>query len=317
MSDQNKNNNPFNENSEKLNNSSEKDSAAQASNQKDQKDIFKKVLETDPFAQKNKPKNPFDAPIGQKKSLNDTDSIETVLEKKSNNPFSKENRKVSKETPKENVIDKIDKTVEQTQPKEKTLHIKEDTNQQKPTNTKSIPEKKVEPIPKIEAKEKPVEKKENVRAPQLPTKPKIILDKGANKKNLPSKKLLFGFLGLGGIFIGLFYIMLFWGTLSGNASNPLFETLGMDADGLKTLLLTMTNTLLGIGALVLLITTLTFLFRGLMSDKNATDRRNIFTTTGIYFIIFILTVGLWTFLYWFISNLNSGPLIKNKKSLID
>ncbi len=99
MSDQNKNNNPFNENSEKLNNSSEKDSAAQASNQKDQKDIFKKVLETDPFAQKNKPKNPFDAPIGQKKSLNDTDSIETVLEKKSNNPFSKEIRKVSKVTP--------------------------------------------------------------------------------------------------------------------------------------------------------------------------------------------------------------------------
>ncbi len=171
---------------------------------------------------------------------------------------------------------------------------------QAPVHKKYVPTEK-HTIPQEKQKKEPSQNK-NIQNPP--------------KKALSIQKLLFGFLGLGAIFIILFYIMLLWGTLSGNVSNPLFETLGMDPAGLKILLVTMTNTIFGIVSLVFLIMTLIFLFKGIMAGKNAVNRRNIFTTTGIYFVIFVLAVGLWIFLYWIITNLGTGPLIKNEDSLI-
>ncbi len=67
MSDQNKNNNPFNENSEKLNNSSEKILQRKLQIKKIKK-TFLKSFRNRSFCSKNKPKNPFDAPIGQKRA---------------------------------------------------------------------------------------------------------------------------------------------------------------------------------------------------------------------------------------------------------
>ena len=138
----------------------------------------------------------------------------------------------------------------------------------------------------------------------------------ASQSNGAAQKLLLGFLVLGGVLVILFYIMVFWGTVSGNASNPLFETLGVEARGLKNLLGTMTNVIFGAATLVLLLTTLVFLFRAALLGREAVNRKLLFTRSGIYFLAFLVVVGLWIFIYWFINNLNTGSPTSQNSALI-
>lgn len=152
---------------------------------------------------------------------------------------------------------------------------------------------------------------------KLPPKKSASNKKDNPPSRLSGQKILFGFLALGGLFVFLFYAIVFWGTVNGDASNPLFETLGVDADGLQALLLTMTTVIFGLLSTIFLIITLALFFRVIMAGKEALNRRQLFTSAGIYFILFLVSVGVWVFLYWFISSLNSGSLIKSGQTLIE
>ncbi len=131
-----------------------------------------------------------------------------------------------------------------------------------------------------------------------------------------ASKLILGFLGFGSILILVFYAVIFWATLSGNVSNPVLETLGIEPAGLKSLLITMTVGIFGFISLILLILTLIFLFRGLMADKYDHQKKPLLIRAAINFFLFVFVVGLWIFLYWFVSNLQSGPVVETKKMLI-
>lgn len=126
------------------------------------------------------------------------------------------------------------------------------------------------------------------------------------KTKISPQSFLIRFLGFGGLLITIFYILVFWGTYQGTASNPFFETLGIEASGLKDLLLMMTNFIFGIIGLFMLITTLIYLFRGIITAKDSFNKKTLLTKSGIYLIIFLGICGLWVFLYWFISTLNNG-----------
>lgn len=167
------------------------------------------------------------------------------------------------------------------------------------------------------------EKQTNNGPEETPVAPENRAEVGEPKKeeapiqsNGAAQKLLFGFLIFGGVLVILFYIMVFWGTVSGSASNPLFETLGVEAGDLKNLLGTMTNAIFGVATLILLLTTLVFLFRAALLGKEAVNRKLLFTRSGVYFLAFLVVVGLWVFIYWFISSLNAGPRSSQNSALI-
>lgn len=131
-----------------------------------------------------------------------------------------------------------------------------------------------------------------------------------------AQKLVLGFLGFGAILMLVFYAVIFWATLSGNVSNPVLETLGIEAAGLKSLLITMTVGIFGFISLVFFVLTLIFLFRGVMANKHDFNKKRLLIRAALNFFLFILVVGLWVFLYWFISNLQVGPTVEVKKMLI-
>lgn len=123
-------------------------------------------------------------------------------------------------------------------------------------------------------------------------------------QKMTPQSFLLGFLMFGSLLVGAFYILVFWGTYQGNITNPFFEILGIEAGGLKSLLLTMTNFIFGTVSLFMLITTLIFLFRSLITEKDAFNKKSLLTKSGIYTLVFFVICGIWVFLYWFISNLN-------------
>ena len=73
----------------------------------------------------------------------------------------------------------------------------------------------------------------------------------ADKPISAPKKLLFAILIIGVILIVAFYILLLWGLLSGNVSNPIFEAFGIMDAALQGILLKFTNAVFGIAALVM------------------------------------------------------------------
>ena len=136
-------------------------------------------------------------------------------------------------------------------------------------------------------------------------------------KKMRPQTFLLGILGIGFVLLALFYGLVFWGTVSGNVSNPLFETLGIKALGLKSLLQTMTNAIFGLLALILLILSLIFLFQGLMTDKDAINRKTIFAKAGLYSLLFVSICGIWVFFFWFISTLHGEIVQTDDESLIN
>lgn len=137
------------------------------------------------------------------------------------------------------------------------------------------------------------------------------------KKRMRPQTFLLGILGISFLLLTAFYALVFWGTVSGNVSNPLFETLGIEAVGLKSLLQTMTNTIFGLLALILLFLSLIFLFRGAMTEKDSTNRKTIFAKAGLYSLLFIFICGIWVFFFWFISTLQGETTPKQEDSLIN
>lgn len=137
-----------------------------------------------------------------------------------------------------------------------------------------------------------------------------------SKIKITPQSFLIWFLILGSLLVTVFYIIVFWGTYQNTTSNSFFEILGIEASGLKDLLLNMTNFIFGTVSLLLLIITLILLFRGIITSNDSFSRKKLLTKSGIYFSIFIFICGIWVFLYWFISNINNEKIEKTNNSLI-
>ncbi len=107
------------------------------------------------------------------------------------------------------------------------------------------------------------------------------------------------------ILVGIFYAVLLWGLLSGNVSNPLFETIGIAEEELQGTLLSVTNGLFGFLALIALLGTLVKFFQWLIIGRNAANRREYAVRASVFFGFFIVIAGIWIGLYWLITNVNA------------
>ena len=103
---------------------------------------------------------------------------------------------------------------------------------------------------KIDDQNSPIKQSTSKPAPQKTEKP-----------NVSPQKLLFGFLGVCVLLISVFYGVMLWGLLSGNAANPLFETLGIKQTEIQDVLLLITNSIFGAGALIFLFASLVKFFQ--------------------------------------------------------
>ncbi|MCF7918000.1 PKD domain-containing protein [Candidatus Gracilibacteria bacterium] len=117
--------------------------------------------------------------------------------------------------------------------------------------------------------------------------------------------LLKWFFIFSGLLVGLFYFVLLWGLVSGNVSNPLFETLGIQPLELQQTLLLLTNGIFGILALIFLIGTLIKFFQWLIIGKDAANRREYGIKAGVFFTLFVVSCGIWIGLFWLITNANA------------
>lgn len=112
-------------------------------------------------------------------------------------------------------------------------------------------------------------------------------------------------IGFSLLLVFLFYAMLLWGAMSGNVSNPLFATLGIQSSELQSLLLTFTNLFFGGISLLSLIIALVLLFKGSVISQNPEKKKKTLFKAGGYFFLLVVFSGIWVFLYWFINTLNA------------
>ena len=161
----------------------------------------------------------------------------------------------------------------------------------KPEKPKEEPKKET-PFPENPKRETP---KPAIAKPPVNQAPKAPPVQRTQKRS--SQAILWGFTAIGAILVLTFYAMLFWGLLSGTASNPLFETLGIQAGELKTILTNFTNFLFGLIALIFLISSLAYGFRWAISPKEAINKKKLAVSSSAALIGLIITAGIWVFLY--------------------
>ncbi len=167
----------------------------------------------------------------------------------------------------------------------------------------------------VEKKEEPkTQKPEQEKQPQPKKKTSPLPTAAPTRRS--SRGILWGFAAVGLLLALTFYAMLFWGLLSGTASNPLFETLGIKANELKGILINFTNFLFGFIALVLLLMTLVYTFRWVMSPKAAVNKKQLAISSGVYFVGLLVTAGLWIFLYLIIVQSTGATKSDTDNSLI-
>lgn len=131
-----------------------------------------------------------------------------------------------------------------------------------------------------------------------------------------SSWFLYAFLITGGVLVLAFYSALLWALWTENAANPLFETLGIEAAGLKSLLLTFTNLIFGGLALILLITTLVYIFRWSLAKPTDSNKGRLLSRFGVYLFLFVLSCGAWFSLYYFIDQVSGRDNVAVDNSLI-
>ncbi len=135
----------------------------------------------------------------------------------------------------------------------------------------------------------------------------------------PSKAphiFLVGFAVLGAFLVLGFYAALLWALWSGQASNPFFETLGIESIGLKSLLLMMTNLIFGIITLGLLIGTLIFIFRWSLAKKTDLNKKSLLGKFFLYLLLFFFSAAAWFFLYYVITQAEDGQKKQLDNSMI-
>jgi PKD repeat protein len=120
--------------------------------------------------------------------------------------------------------------------------------------------------------------------------------------------------GLSLIFI--FYIVIFFGALNGNLSNPLFAALGVNEQGVKSFLLLMTNGIFGLISLLFFIMALIFIFRGTIEPRENPKRKKLFTRSVVFGTLFISALLLWAFFYWLILGIGTAAISGNDRTLI-
>ncbi len=204
--------------------------------------------------------------------------------------------------------------------KEENPCVLPNTKTNTPKKSTSVPKETVVNTPSGEvstsqeasAKAKPTTDTKKVLPPETATSKKP----SQKPTKLSAQKLFLWFLGFGAILVFFFYIALFWAVSSGNVSNPLFTSLNISADSVQRLLIGMTSLFFGILSLIFLLIALIVAFQGLMISQNKALKKAAFKKSGIYFLVFLLTVGLWVFLYWFISQLHTGQATTTKQSFI-
>ena len=132
----------------------------------------------------------------------------------------------------------------------------------------------------------------------------VLPEASAPKPKISAKILFLGFLGFGFGLLLIFYGLLLWGLFGGDLSNPLFETLGIEAGDFQYLLLLITNSVFGLLALFFLVAALVKIFQFSLSDKNAANRKIWLKKFGVFSSVFLVVCGTWVAAYYFISNAN-------------
>ncbi|MCF7830851.1 PKD domain-containing protein [Candidatus Gracilibacteria bacterium] len=168
-----------------------------------------------------------------------------------------------------------------------------------------------------EEEEEPEELESDANEPPS-TPPKDLMTANADDDTgIGAGKLLKWFFIFALILVGIFYLVLLWGLLGGNVSNPLFEALGIHASDLKDTLLTVTNSIFGFLALIFLIGTLVKFFQWLIVGKNAANRREFLVKSGVFLGFFIVICGIWIGMYWLITNTDVAKVDPSGKKVTD
>jgi PKD repeat protein len=174
-----------------------------------------------------------------------------------------------------------------------------------PDTTPPSKESTQETKPIAPSEEKTEEKKEKTNELSTGKIPTDSPPTDSTEQRTGSGILLKWFLILAGILIALFYFVLLWGLLSGNVSNPLFETLGIKPVELQKTLLMLTNGIFAFLALIFLIGTLIKFFQWLMVGKDAANRREYGIKASVFITLFAVVCGIWVGLFWLITNANA------------
>ncbi len=170
-------------------------------------------------------------------------------------------------------------------------------------------------IPKI-SQAPPLSSKPEAKQPH-PKKPEqVVKAPHKPKKGMSPRALLFGFFGIGILLVFVFYGIMLWGLLSGNVSNPLFETLGIKPEELQDVLLVVTNSIFGLGALFFLFASLIRFFQWVMMDSKSVNKKPTIKKVGLNFFFFVFACGLWVFFFWLITGAQVKKELKEDIEMI-
>ncbi len=138
----------------------------------------------------------------------------------------------------------------------------------------------------------------------------------ASERKMGAWALLKWFVTFGGILIILFYVVLLWGLLGGNVSNPLFEALNIQETDLQSTLLNLTNYIFGFLAIFFLVGMLVKFFQWLMLGRDAVNRRQYGRRSVIFFATFVAVCVAWVGIFWIITNTNAEHQKLNKSIIL-
>ena len=148
----------------------------------------------------------------------------------------------------------------------------------------------------------PEEPKEKGKAKEEPAPPKKI-GKEKTKRKSNVKFLMIMGLSLAGLFV-LFVVLMVLVIAGGGADSPVLTSLGIDASGIKSFLLTIINLSFGFLALLFFVLGVIGVFRLLFAkkgDKDAKKHGLRMTLVGLIPLVFVMIV--WMLLYNFISGI--------------
>jgi len=172
------------------------------------------------------------------------------------------------------------------------------------------------PVPEAIPAAEPAPQAAPVYDAPVPQNETVVSDPDSTPAESGSQLFLYSFLVTGGVLLFAFYGALLWSLWTGSASNPLFETLGIEASGLKDLLLVLTNIIFGGLALTFLITTLVYIFRWSLSKSTDSNRGRLLTRFAVYLVLFAASCGAWFTLYYLITQVSNNVQVAVDNSLI-
>ncbi|MBT3349322.1 PKD domain-containing protein [bacterium] len=137
-------------------------------------------------------------------------------------------------------------------------------------------------------------------APESPEKTPAPKERGG-------RSILVGFFA---VVLGLFcvfYSLLLWGLLSGNLSNPLFETLGIEGVQLQLALQQVTDAVFGFFALIFLVMMLIKFFQWVMVAADNSRKKIHGRKTGVFLFVLIVVISAWITFRLLIQNAEVAP----------